>query len=234
VAVLNIITWLWGEKYNTIYVDRLHAALRYHLKQPFRFLLMTERDRKVLPVAGIERHAIKDEHLTKINGCFARLRMFDRGWQQNRKLEGRIVCLDLDVVITGRLDGVLDRKEPIVLLQGANSMNPCPYNNSVFMFQAGVHQELWDDFSLAAVTYIKQFKFPDDQGWFWHRLNKPAVWKVGSHSGIYAFHKPGWPPGEALPSDAKMVVFPGHRDPSQFTHLPWVRREWAGSNTDER
>jgi hypothetical protein len=203
------------------------------LKQPFRFVLMTEADRQIALPAGVERYPIKDMHLTKIRGCFARLRMFDRFWQEAYKIDDRIVNLDLDVVITGPLDDVFDRKEPIVLLHGANAANPCPYNNSVFMFQAGAHQELWDEFTLAAVAYIEKYEFPDDQGWFWHKLKDPAVWRVGSHSGIYAFHKPGWPSGEALPSDAKMVVFPGHRDPSQFTHLPWVRREWAGA-TDER
>ncbi len=232
--MLTIVSWLWGTKYHMIYVDRLHAGLRHYLKQPFRFILMVDPALRIKPVAGIECYPITDLYLTKIRGCFARLRMFDWRWQESMKIHDRIVNFDLDVVITGPLDDVFDRQEPIVLLHGANAANPCPYNNSVFMFQAGAHQELWTDFSLAAVADIEQYEFPDDQGWFWHKLRDPAVWRVGSHSGIYAFHKPGWPPGDQLPSDAKMVVFPGYRDPSQFTHLPWVRREWAGATTDAR
>jgi hypothetical protein len=189
---------------------------------------MAERHR-VFPSAfseGIERHAIKDPHLLNIPGCFARLRMFDRGWQENRGLSGTIVCLDLDVVITAQLDQLFEAKE-FRVLSGANSVNPCPYNNSIFMFQAGMHQYLWDDFSLDAIKTIKQFKFPDDQGWFWHKLPHAGTWQVGPRSGIYAFRKPGWPVGDRLPSDAKLVVFPGHRDPSQFTHLDWVRYNWS-------
>jgi hypothetical protein len=228
--MLAICTWLWGDKYSVDYVHRLHAGLRKHLKRPFRFLLMTERERTISLAKGIERHAIKDPELTEIKGCFARLRMFDRGWQQNRKLDGPVVCLDLDVVITGPLDILFDRNEPIVLLKGANSVNPCPFNNSVFMFRAGAHPELWLDFSMEAVSKIRQHEFPDDQGWFWHKLDKPAVWHVGYSSGIYAFRKPGWPPDDRLPKGARMVAFPGHRDPSKFRHLTWIDQHWIGGH----
>lgn len=224
--MLAVVTWLWGSKYSGIYVERLYAGLRKNLKQPFRFLMMTERGRQLPVIHGIERHAIKDPHLLATPGCFARLRMFDPGWQQNRELNGPIVCMDLDVIVTGSLDGVFSRSEPIVLLRGANSVNPCPFNNSVFMFQAGAHPELWADFSMEAVADIRQLEFPDDQGWFWHKIPDAATWKAGRSSGIYAFRKPGWPPGDALPSDAKLVAFPGHRDPSQFASLPWVKQHW--------
>jgi hypothetical protein len=225
--VLNICTWLWGNsKYTNIYVERLYAGVQRHLHQPFRFLLMTERWRDITLRSEIERHAIKDEVLTKILGCFARLRMFDVGWQINRKLHGPIICLDLDIVITGTLDHLFNRSEPIVLLEGANSLNPCPYNNSVFMFQPGAHPELWSDFSMDVAKKIRYQEFPDDQGWFWHKLPNAATWKVGPSSGIWSFRKRNWPPGDALPSQASIVAFPGHRDPSQFTHLKWVKEHW--------
>lgn len=226
-ADLAIITWLWGPKYASIYVERLQRAVSRHLKRPFRFLMMTERERKISAVNGIERHAIKDPHFTKIDGCFARLRMFDPGWQKMRGLEGyTIVNLDLDVVITGSLDELFARTEPLVVLKGANSVNPCPFNNSVFLFQAGAHPELWSEFSLARVAKIQHYKFPDDQGWFWDRVPNAATWQVGSPSGIYAFRKPGWPLGDNLPANAKIVAFPGHRDPGGFTRLDWVKRNW--------
>ncbi len=227
-AKLAIVTWLWGGKYASNYVERLQRGIARHLKQPFRFLLMTERGRQISAVNGIERHAIKDEHLTHIDGCFARLRMFDPGWQKNRGLEDHtIVNLDLDVVITGSLDKLFARSEPIVLLRGANSINPCPFNNSVFLFQAGAHPELWSEFSLTAANKIKQYDFPDDQGWFWDRIPNAAAWHAGSASGIYAFGKPGWPLGtHDLPADAKIVAFPGWRDPAKFANLKWVRENW--------
>jgi hypothetical protein len=77
-----------------------------------------------------------------------------------------------------------------------------------------------------AITKLKRYEFPDDQGWFWAKIPHAATWKVGSSSGIYAFRKPGWPIGDRLPDGAKIVAFPGHRDPAQFTHLPWLKEHW--------
>jgi hypothetical protein len=225
--MLTICTWLWGNaKYTPIYVERLYEGVRRHLAQPFRFLLMTERERSIELSVGIERCDIEDSEWTIRPGCFARLRMFDPEWQRRQKINGPVVCLDLDLVITGPLDSLFNRDESIVVLEGANSVNPCPFNNSVFMFQSGMHSELWSDFSMDAVRQMKYFEFPDDQGWFWHKLPRAATWKVGPSSGIYSFRKRGWSPGDVLPAGARIVAFPGHRDPAQFTHLPWIKEFW--------
>src|SRR5262245_2067424 len=173
--MLVICTWWWGEKYPLSYLQRLRAALTRNLKQPHRLLCMTERERRFVLPQGVERHAIKDPALTKFRGCFARLRLFDPGWQHNRGIEtgDRVVCLDLDLVITGGLDDVLSRSEPLVVLTGVNMANPCPYNCSIFSFAAGAHPELWQDFARlewsehTLYRAIKHYEFPDDQGWLW-------------------------------------------------------------------
>lgn len=224
--MLVVATWLWGLKYSPVYVERLYAGVRKHLKQPFRFMCMTERERVTAFSPGIERHAIKDPTLLGLKGCFARLRMFDPAWQQNRQIEDRLVCLDLDVVVTGPLDPLFDRPEALVVLQGANASNPCPYNCSVMMLRKRAHEELWTDFRLDRLDLIPRHEFPDDQGWLWFRAPKLAGWQAGSGSGIYAFQKPGWPKGDNLPADARIVSFIGWRDPNAFLHLPWVKENW--------
>lgn len=223
---LVICTWLWGNKYTPIYVERLYAGLQKHLRQSFRFMCLTEHDRISNFSSGIERHAIADLDLTHIKGCFARLRMFDPDWQRQYSIEDRLACLDLDVVITGDLDPLFDRPEPLVLLQGANAANPCPYNCSMMMLRKNAHAEIWQDFNVERLEEIPTYDFPDDQGWIWHRAPHAAGWQAGSKSGIYAFKKPGWPPGDFLPGDARIVAFPGSRDPNQFMHLPWVKEHW--------
>jgi hypothetical protein len=121
---------------------------------------------------------------------------------------------------------LFDRPESFVILQGANSANPNPFNGSVFMLRAGEHADVWSEFSVDAAGKVPFYAFPDDQAWFHARMPNAAGWKVGAASGVYAMGKPGWPNGTSLPRDARLVVFPGHRDPSQFTHLDWVREHW--------
>jgi hypothetical protein len=204
-------------------VRKLRFGLHSHLKQPHRLLCMTDHRR--LMAADVEFRKLADPELTKQPGCFVRLRMFDPDWQQQHGIDERAVCIDLDVVITGALDPLFDRPEPFVILQGANSINPCPFNGSLWMLRAGTHPELWRDFTPERAAAAPFFRFPDDQGWFWHKAPAAAGWRAGTN-GVYAFQKPGWPPGTALPRDARIVVFPGHRSPSRYIRLRWVQDNW--------
>jgi hypothetical protein len=209
---LTVATWIWGDKYSGSYIARLKRAVAQNLEQPHRFVVFT-------PWPG-------DEKL--FAGCFVRLRMFSHAFQRYYCLEPgtRLACLDLDVIVTGELDPLFDRDESFVILQGANAANPCPFNGSVMMMQVGEHPEVWDEFSLEAASKIPFYEFPDDQGWLAHMLPDAAGWKCGKPSGIYAFRKPGWPKDDRLPNDARLVAFPGRRDPAQFTHLPWICERW--------
>ena len=214
--MLHIGTWFWGDKYSPGHLAKLEAGVKRHVKQPYRWSVFHPRPEDML--------------LTRIQGCFARLRMFDPEWQQRNGIEEdeRLVCLDLDSVVINTLDPLFDRTEPFVILQGANASNPCPFNGSVMMLRGGYRPDVWSDFSLDAAATIQRYQFADDQGWLWHKLPEAAGWQVGSASGIYAFRKPGWPSrGTALPRDARLVVFPGWRDPSKFIYLPWIRDNWV-------
>jgi hypothetical protein len=214
--MLTVVTWLWGTKYGPEYVDRLAAGLRRHLRQSHQFKVV--------------HPAREDALLVERPGCFARLRMFDPAWQAAIGAgEGsRLVCMDLDSIVTGGLDPLFDRPDPFLILQGANAANPAPYNGSLWMLRAGYRPDVWLDFSLEASAHVPFYSFPDDQGWLAHKLPGENGWQAGARSGVYAFKKPGWPAGDDLPSDARLVCFPGHRDPSQFTHLGWVQKNWIG------
>jgi len=221
--MLAVCCFLWGEKYSAAYVERLAAGVRRNLKQPHRFLCMTERYRNVSFSEGIERHAIKRPELAD-RSCFCRLQLFDTGWQRNRELGDRIVSIDLDNVIVGSLDALLDRREDFVILQGVNSSNPCPYNCSMFMLRAGSNGHVWQEFSVEEASKVPFDSFPDDQAWLAEMIPSAGAW--GPQDGVYAFEKPGWPKGHDLPSNARVVAFPGHRDPSKYTRLDWVRSNW--------
>lgn len=224
--MLVVTTWLWGSKYSQDDVRKLHAGVSRYLKEEHRFFVASPSG--------------EDEHLTNIPGCFCRLRMFDPEWQKEMEVQegDRVVCMDLDIVITGPLDPLFCRPESFMILQGANAANPCPFNGSLMMLRAGAHPEIWSDFDPALeLSWSKgghlsnerpfYYEFPDDQGHLAHKLPNAGGWKVGSQSGVYAFQKPAWPKGDDLPSDARMVVFPGWRSPEKFKHLDWVKENWV-------
>lgn len=230
--MLTVVTYLWGTKYGAADVAKLAAGLDRHLDEPYRFAIVTDEGIQLNEAAecGAALWSIpaEDRHLTKIKGCFARLRLFDPGWLFGYGVHDndRVVCIDLDVVITGKLYPLFYRPESFMILQGANAANPCPYNGSVWMLRAGYRPDVWSDFSIVAAAKVPHYEFPDDQAWLAHKLPNAPGWKSGCQSGIYAFQKPGWPKGEALPNDARIVVFPGWREPAKFAHLSWVKENW--------
>lgn len=217
--MLHICTWWWGHKYGKEYPHRLSAGLARNLAQPYRFHVVTDRTVFDCP--------IWDPDLTEVPGCFARLRMFKPGWQERNGIADgdRVVCMDLDAVITGPLDALFDTDADFSILQGINTTNPCPYNGSLWMFRAGYRPDVWNDFSLEAASRVPFHAFPDDQGWLHHKLPGAASW--GPAEGVYGFKKKGWPSGDGLPKGARFVAFPGWRDPSKFEHLDWIKKNWT-------
>lgn len=232
---------MWGDKFGFDDVRKLLNGAKRNLKQPHRFVVFTNLNPRPL----LNEHGdgfvcsvapISDESLTMRPGCFARLRMFNPIWQAKNGITDRLVCIDLDTVITGPLDPLFDRPEPFVIMRGGNSANPCPYNGALMMLRVGAYPEVWTDFSLEAAASVPFYEFPDDQGWLWHKIpNAPATWKCGRGSGVYVWHKPGWPgwkktkeilTDEMLPEGTRLVTFSGWRSPERFKHIGWIKKHW--------
>lgn len=223
---LHVGCWKWGSKYGPHYVNKLMRGVKRNLTLPHRFVCITDDPRGVecetWPIERPDLLGIRD-------GCYARLEMFSSAWQAKHKIE-RIICLDLDMVITGNLDPLFDRSEPFVILSKSH-WNPCKFNGSVMSIQAGARPEIWNDFTpedAEAASFIDGEHRGTDQTWIAHKAPAAAVWTY--EDGIYSVGKPGWPKGGnplALPKGARIVSFPGRRDPSTLMMLPWVKDNWT-------
>lgn len=232
--MLFVCTWLWGTKWGDDYAVQLFAALRRHIKQEFRAVLITDRaggfgEDIVCPVEEA------DKPLLEQRGCLVRMRMFDAAWQARigAKAGDRIVNIDVDAVVTGDLDVLFDRRDEFTIMQGFNQTNPCPFNGSLWMFRAGERHDVFDDFSFKAYADRKVpfHAFPDDQGWLHYKFPNAAAWTT--KEGVYAFKKINWPAfvggiKHGLPLNARVVAFPG-RAPKEYQWLGWVRQHWGGN-----
>jgi hypothetical protein len=215
-VALFISTWLWGTKWPPVYAERLFAGIKRNLREDYRSVLITDQPGDggadlVCRIGDLER-----PYLNRL-GCLARIGMFDRLWQKRLRMKpgDRVVCIDIDAVITGNLDPLFqERGDSFRIMQGFNSTNPCPFNGSLWMFRAGERHDVWDDFG------------PDAH----RKFNVPIHAIAPQVSRCCVLHASGRRLQEedrqAAPDGARIVAFPG-RNPNDHADREWIKDNWG-------
>lgn len=158
----------------------------------------------------------------------------------------RICSMDVDCVVTGNLDAILDRPEDMVLWKNPNYQEGGRrgfYQGSLQLLTAGARPELWDDFDPESTPEWLNRRFGGfEQCWISERLNlafpRPGwKWDVPHWTeadGVYGAGRlfngrMGEGVQTELPENAKIVFTPGDRAPSQpgvqEAH-PWMKEHY--------
>jgi hypothetical protein len=240
--MLDVVTFKWKPKFTAVNVNALFQMVCRHYHQPFRFSVVTDDARGI--DQGIRIIPLWDDHATVSSpygarhpACYRRLKLFA---PEARELIGeRIVCLDLDVVITASLDDLWDRPEDAVFYKGQwgriSAPQSCnPYNGSMFMLTAGARPQVWQLFDPACSPRVafRAGYGGSDQAWLAYVLGKyEAVWT--REDGVYSFRNDIAPNGYKLPYNARMVMFHGKRNPwdADLRHVEWIRKHYALDNS---
>jgi hypothetical protein len=242
--MLDVVSFKWkaNEGYHTQFtaehVNTLYRMVRNHYSAPFRFTIITDEpsgihsDIRIIP--------LWDDHATIASpfgdrhpACYRRLKLFS---QEARDLIGeRIVCLDLDVVITGDLMPLWNRPEDVVFFKGQWGAVGRPngrqhYNGSMFLLRAGSRPQVWEKFHprLTPKETRNAGLGGSDQAWYAMILGaNEATW--GKKDGVYSFRNDIATNRNLLPSDARIVLFHGRRDPwdAECRTINWVQRYYG-------
>ena len=239
----------WGSTYGADYVNRLHRAVARNVGRPTRFVALTD------PVAGLEP-GIDARPIPPIRlpeglkpGPWRKLALWaadDAG--RLGGLDGDLLFLDLDILVTGPLDPLFEH-EPgkLVLLRNpTQGRREGVGNSSVMRFRAGSAPHLVSDFEADPVAM--SYRFDNEQIYvtkasglpiaFW-----PETWCPSFKHDLLA----PWPfyllKPPALPPAARVVVFTGHPRPDEALRgvwptkwykrfyraippVPWVAEHW--------
>ena len=158
----------------------------------------------------------------------------------------RILSMDIDCVVTGSLNELVDRPEDVVLWKNPN-YEPGGrrgfYQGSMQLLTAGSRPFLWNDFNPNTVPQWINRRFGGfEQAWLSERLNT-AYPDAGSEwteahwteaDGVYGAGrliagKMGNGVTSDLPDNAKIVFTPGDRSPSQpgfINSHPWAAEHY--------
>ena len=236
---ITFVTFKWAapagyrSSFHGRHVDILRRMVARHYSGPHRFACITDDPEGILE-PDVEVFDLWDDfaHVPNPNGrknpsCYRRLRLFARN--TGEWLGERIVCLDLDAVICGSLDELLDRPEDFVCWGDTNPKNP--YNGSMWMLRTGTRPQVWEDFnpiSTPAATRRAGF-FGSDQAWLAHCLG-PGEARWTAKDGVYSFRNDILrSQSRRLPTDARAVFFHGRYDPwdAEAVRLaPWIAEHY--------
>ena len=145
----------------------------------------------------------------------------------------RVLSLDIDLVVTGNIDHIVNRPEDIVLWRNPNHGRPgrAFYQSSVQLFTPGARPQLYDLFDPRTQRLPNgldiNWRFGGkEQAWISELLDWDEAFFDSSH-GVYGAGRLGGSGVQsALPRNACIVSFPGSRAPWQYEvqeKHPWLK-----------
>jgi len=202
-------------RYDESWVYKLRNSVARNYSGPHRFVCITDYPEKLHDVETIK---LWDDY-RDLGGCFTRLKIFSSEMEQI--LGKRIIAIDLDCVITGNIDHILDRKEEFVIHKYGSPKRDQRYNGSMFLMNAGAREIVWKTFGNHAPAVIKASNniVGSDQAWIRLVLG-PNEARFTEDDGCYEISR-------GLPKNASMIFFSGPRDPmTESLKHPWIKDYW--------
>lgn len=218
--------WVQGNvPYDAEYVKRLRSGVERLYAGKHRFVCLTDRPRELL---GVETVTIRPT--PGIPGWWSKIEFFN----PKNGLEGRVVCLDLDVLPVYDLESVVDYDSSFAMVpdsgsfQGRGNLKVVKrYNTSVMVFDAGprvhmlhklwkpdVARRLWGD-----QDYVGQMLPNEDVMplmWF-PRLSELTISPEATGLDAVAFLRE---------REARVVLSKKPKNREAAESMPWFRDLW--------
>jgi len=225
----------YRSKFGPETVNTLWSMLARHYNGPCRLTCITDdakgisKEVRTIPLWDTFTK-LPSPHGRGYPSCYRRLPLFAENFQGVSIAEmigPRFACLDLDVVVTGNINPLVDGPEEFKIW--GDTAKGTPYNGSLYVMNAGARAKVWDKFDPVrspqrslALNYIGS-----DQGWIGACLG-PNEQKFTTRDGVYSYRNHIQRSGYLLPSNARLVIFHGAVDPwsNQAQCISWVRRHY--------
>lgn len=236
--MLTVLTWLWKKPgsrtdYTADHVNIWAAMVGRHLTLPHRIACVTDMPDGIDPHIDIIKPPGEFEGLETPtwNGdkpnCFRRLAMFR---PDAADIFGeRIVCMDLDSVISANIDPLFDRDDDFVMYKGTSFDRP--YNGSLMMIRAGARPQVYLDFTEENAVKSGQKYVGSDQAWISYCLGpNETTWSF--EDGICWWHSQY----NSLIDTKRIMFFPGQMKPWETVKLgtdKWIIDHYRGKKVDK-
>ena len=225
--VKQIICINWGTKYGAPYVNRLYGGVARNITPPFTFTCFTDTAEGIRPeVRALPLPPLDVERPTGTKGIWPKARLWGPSLGD---LTGPVLFMDLDLVVTGNMDGFFEFGGPEEVILARNTSTPFEKlgQTSLFRFPVGKLVPLQERFRTDPQGVADEFRFEQ------RFVTRTAPGGIG-------FWPKGWvrnfrnecarpfpvnfflPP--RLPDGAKVVIFPGGLHPPHAIAGHWGPR----------
>jgi hypothetical protein len=231
---VNIVCLKWGDVYSPDYVNNLYSMVKRHITLPFRFICLTENSQDIrseVEIWPLPEFEEPPAEYAKFCQAWRKLALFKPGVAD---MKGKVLFLDLDVVIMGNIDCFFSFSEKLSIIENWYQPGQLVGQASVICFEAGRENALLDNYLDDPIKVLKQYR--TEQAYITGYLGFgnfsffPQTWCI-------SFKKHCMPSGLARffsakvtePKEAKIVVFHGRPNPPDAIKgiwgkaLPWYK-----------
>ncbi len=216
----QILCMKWGEMYPADYVNKLYGMVSRNLSGDFRFVCLTDNSadiRKEVECLGCPTIPVP-----RCNSTWRKISL----WTEHLpEMDGDWLFLDLDVVVTGRLDEFFEYHSDATFVVMQNWAQPGKGigNTSVFRFRVGSHAYLLHNLVHNHTAVF--MKFRNEQTYISKTINSikfwPDEWCVLFKIQCVPPMPARWWKTPTLPKHARVVAFPGVPNPHEAVAGVW-------------
>lgn len=231
--MIHIVCLKWGEKYGPEYVNRLYAGVKRHTTKRFRFYCLTDDPTGI--THDIQIVPLKYAH--RLDSWWNKISLF--GADLPIPIGQRIFYIDLDTLIVGNIDNLLDhRQREIVVLRDfyhGVAKSAGTVASGLMSWNHRHYKYIWNEFIKDPENAVKQAAPHGDQWWIEKNITSYHFWQDLYPDQVVSFKMHCQ---DGLPKDAKIVCYHGRPSiPESATQStkdwkfrirpqPWVLEYW--------
>lgn len=206
----------WGSKYGPLFINRLFAMVQRNITPPFSFTCFTDSIEGIRPEVFTEPLPTIDFELPKTRtGIWPKCRLWNA---KLGNLEGPVLFLDLDLVITGSIDAFFTYGSRDDVILARNPSNPFEKmgQTSVYRFPVGKLVPLLTHFATDPLEIAEKYRYEQR---FVTRYAPGGIKFWPQQSVLHFRHHCrrvfplNYVACAKLPESAKIVIFPGDLKP---------------------
>lgn len=212
----------WGPLYPAYYTNKLYGMVRRHTQGPLRFVCLTDDPSGIRPEVECLPCPTVALPAPYNNTGWRKISV----WASELPgMEGDWLFLDLDVIVTGSLDGFFEYKpeKSFIVMQNWTQPGKGIGNTSVFRFRVGQHPYIYDRLVPEFTSILSQYN--NEQIYISRVISEMAYWP-DEWCVLFKTHcvppmPQRWWKTPTIPEGARVIAFPGDPNPHDAVAGNW-------------